>query len=140
MRQPISTRTSRRKGKYADLTVRFSRPQEWETHRDGARLNAQIRKSSRFKPLDYSEFAASCVHFRETKIARDRRFAETLIELDGDVDDAVGVSLQDKIWSHMDSHSHLRPQHLGGFVDAKGKRASQAHGAGPAPDRAAGSY
>ncbi len=125
-RQPDINAHISPQGKWADLTVRFSRPADWEQHRDGARLSASIRKGGRFKPLDYSEFAASSTHFRQLTVEGHGGYPQTIIELDGGVDPAASAQLQDKIWSHMESHAHLRPTNLGGFTDATGPRSSHA--------------
>jgi len=51
-------------------------------------------------------------------------FPETIIEIDGGVPDSLSNALQDKIWAHMDSHAHLRPEALGTFSDSGGPRVS----------------
>jgi phosphoribulokinase len=97
---------------HADLLVRFSR-RDGET--DHARLSASIRKSGRFEPLDFTDIASTVSTFR---------VVEDVIELDGHVDDTASRRLQDNIWSHMESHAHLRPKELGTFSDMRGVRAS----------------
>ena len=102
-------------GKYADLTVRFSRPATWSTNPDDAHLAAQIRKGGRFKPLDYSEFASTSTHLRQLEREDENGHPETIIELDGQIADDVAIAVENKIWEHMDSHAHLRPERLGEF-------------------------
>lgn len=106
--------------RHADVTVEFFRPGSGVY--DNARLNARIVKSGRFRPLDYSEFTASGV-FRQERVAVDG-VLRTILELDGACSDTTAQALQDKIWSHMESHAHLRPKALGSFVDALGARVS----------------
>lgn len=101
--------------KYADLTVRFSRPATWSTNPDDAHLTAQIRKGGRFQPLDYSEFASTSTHLRQLELTNEHGFPETLIEIEGQIADDVAVAVQNKIWAHMHSHAHLRPDRLGEF-------------------------
>lgn len=120
LRQPDIRKHIAPQGKFADVTVEFFRPGEPEY--DNARLSARIIKSGRFTPLDYSKFIQSGF-FRQHRIAEDGK-SRTVIELDGACDDETALGLQDKIWSHMESHAHLRPQSLGTFVDAKGARIS----------------
>jgi phosphoribulokinase len=110
--------------KYADLTVRFSRPATWSTDPDNAHLTASIRKSGRFRPLDYSEFASTSTHLRQLSTTGDGGHPETIIELDGQIADDVAEAVQDKIWAHMDSHAHLRPARLGEFNGAQGVQVS----------------
>lgn len=106
--------------RHADVTVEFFRPGAGAY--DNARLNARIVKSGRFQPLDYSEFTQTGC-FRQLRTWQDSVLT-TVLELDGACDDATAQALQDKVWSHMESHAHLRPQTLGAFVDARGRRVS----------------
>jgi len=110
--------------KYADLTVRFSRPAGWSTNPDDAHLTAQIRKGGRFRPLDYSEFASTSTHLRQLETTSEFGHPETIIELDGQIADDVALAVQDKIWAHMDTHAHLRPEQLGEFNGPKGVHVS----------------
>lgn len=110
--------------KYADLTVRFSRPATWSTNPDDAHLTANIRKGGRFRPLDYSEFASTSTHLRVLQVTGESGHPETIIELDGQIADDVAEAVQDKIWAHMDSHAHLRPERLGEFNGVKGVHVS----------------
>lgn len=108
---------------HADLVVRFERPHAGAY--DNAALSAKIRKSGRFRPLDLKDFESKSTHFRmlEEK-PRLGPHPETIIELDGAVDEKIALSLQDKIWSQMESHAHLRPKNLGTFSDPHGVRVS----------------
>jgi phosphoribulokinase len=110
--------------KYADLTVRFSRPATWSTNPDDAHLTANIRKSGRFRPLDYSEFASTSTHLRQLEVLSEHGHPETIIELDGQIADDVAEAVEDKIWTHMDSHAHLRPERLGEFIGTNGPAVS----------------
>lgn len=121
-RQPDIAAYINPQGKHADLTVTFKRPTDATLAPDNARLSARIRKSSRFSPLDYREFADASTHFK--LIESTARYPETIIEIDGGVEDSLSHALQDKIWAHMDSHAHLRPAALGTFNDASGTRIS----------------
>ena len=108
--------------RYADLTVTFYRSQRWEAQgADPAKLSARIRKGGRFRPLDYAEFQSPSTSIKQTLQTAEGGFPETLIELDGAVEPHVAEAVEDNIWSHMDSHAHLRPERLGEFVDADGE-------------------
>lgn len=120
LRQPDIRKHIAPQGRYADVTVQFFRPQGLA--QDNAHLNARILKSGRFQPLDYSQFTKSGF-FRQHRTAEEGLMRTTL-ELDGACDDVTAQALQDKIWSHMESHAHLRPDALGSFVDAQGPRVS----------------
>jgi phosphoribulokinase len=120
LRQPDIRKHIAPQARHADVTIEFFRPGALPC--DNARLNARIVKSGRFQPLDYSEFARSGV-LRQVRSA-ENGVLRTVLELDGACDDETARALQDKIWSHMESHAHLRPQALGSFADAVGERAS----------------
>ena len=106
---------------WADLVVRFARPQ---TTTDNAKLDAQITKGGRFAPLDYSHFASRSTHLRQIS-GGEGPFPRTIIELDGDVDDATALAVQAEIWANMGTRSQdLQPAGLGVFSDAKGTRVS----------------
>jgi phosphoribulokinase len=107
--------------KHADLVVRFSRR---DPAVDNAKLDARITKGGRFAPLDYSQFASRSTHLRQVQ-GGDGPFPRTIIELDGDVDDATAAMVQNEIWRNMGSRSRdLRPDGLGTFSDGKGARVS----------------
>ncbi len=110
--------------KYADLTVRFSRPPTWSTNPDDAHLTANIRKGGRFQPLDYSEFASTSTHLRQLTATSEHGHPETIIEIEGQIAAGVAEAVQDKIWAHMDSHAHLRPERLGEFNGPRGVQVS----------------
>ena len=121
-RKPDIAKHIQPQAKSADLTVTFYRPNDYADHRDPAKLSALIRKGGRFRALDYSEFESSSTSIRQTEETSDKGFPETVIELDGHIDRATALAVEDKIWSHMDSHAHLRPDNLGEFKDADGNR------------------
>jgi phosphoribulokinase len=104
----------------ADLHVTFYRPADYAEHKDPARLSARIRKGGRFRALDYSEFESASTSIRQLSQTSTSGFPETVIELDGHIERSVAEAVEDKIWSHMDSHKHLRPERLGEFKDAAG--------------------
>jgi phosphoribulokinase len=107
---------------YADLTVRFYRPEHWTG--DQTQLTARIIKGSRFAPLDYSEFHAQHTSFRTVQHIGDG-YPHTIIELDGHAKPDVADALLDKIWQHM-GRSLPRTTTLGRFVDSTGTRISHA--------------
>ena len=119
-RQPDIEKHIAPQGKFSDLTVTFHRPADWEAHKDPAKLDARIRKGGRFRALDYSEFESASTSIRQLQQTSGSGFPETIIELEGRIEPHVAASVEDKIWAHMDSHAHLRPERLGEFKDAKG--------------------
>jgi phosphoribulokinase len=105
-------------GAFADLTVQFYRPAVWRDE-DPTKLSTRIRKGNRFAPLDYSEFASRSTSIRQLT-SETSGFPQTLIELEGDIEPETAEAVEDKVWSHMETHAHLRPERLGEFIDAHG--------------------
>lgn len=104
--------------KYADLTVRFYRPADWDVHRDVAKLNGRIRKGGRLRPLDYAEFESAATSIRFSQTA-EGGYPKTIIELDGHMEPPSAAAVEAKIWSHM-ATSRERPERIGAFVAADG--------------------
>ena len=119
-RKPDIARHIAPQGKYADLTVTFSRPADWEAHKDPSKLDARIRKGGRFRALDYTEFASASTSIRQLRQTGDGGYPETIIDLEGRIEPHIAAGVEDKIWAHMDSHVHLRPERLGEFKDGNG--------------------
>jgi phosphoribulokinase len=106
--------------KHADLTVTFHRNDDGSAQDDPSKLSARIIKGGRFKPLDYSEFASGSTSIRQMQRTGEGGYPVTVIELDGHIDSTTAEAVEDKIWAHMDSHAHLRPERLGEFRDGQG--------------------
>jgi len=104
---------------HADLNVQFYRRRGGEADSFG-RLSACIRKSGRFKPLDYSEFESANTSIRQLSGVTAGGFPETIIELDGAIDDRTADAVRAKIWSHMGMPLHTFPARLGEFRDGQG--------------------
>jgi phosphoribulokinase len=104
---------------HADLNVQFYRRGN-SADQDGVRLSACIRKHGRFAPLDYSEFASMNTSLRQMSGISAGGFPETIIELDGSIDDATAAAVKAKIWSHMGMPLHALPAGLGEFRDGTG--------------------
>jgi phosphoribulokinase len=106
----------------ADLCVRFSRP---HPDTDNAKLNTQIVKGGRFRPLDYAQFASRSTHLRQIT-GGEGPYPRTVIELDGDIDEETARAVRDEILRHMGPrHAGLNSEHVGIFRDARGERVSQ---------------
>lgn len=106
---------------HADLCVTFSRP---NAQTDNAKLDARIVKGGRFPSLDYSHFASRSTHLRQIE-GGSGPFPQTIIELDGDVDDETATAVKAEIARNMGTR-HLDGDvgALGVFSDAKGPRVS----------------
>ncbi len=117
-REPDIARYIEPQVRHADLTVRFYRPRDWNSHGDAAKLSGRIRKGSRFRPLDYAEFesAATSIRFSETAGGG---YPETIIELDGLIEPRIADAVEARIWSHITT-GRQRPARIGEFIDADG--------------------
>ncbi len=105
--------------RYADLCVQFYRSPA-TMRREFGGLSASIRKGGRFKPLDYSEFASANTSIRQMNGITPGGFPETIIELDGSIDNRTADAVQAKIWSHMGMPLHAFPAQLGEYRDGSG--------------------
>jgi phosphoribulokinase len=119
VRRPDSERYIQPQSQYADLIVTFYRSADWAAHADPAKLSARIRKGGRFRPLDYSEFAAPGTSIRQLH-EHNNGYPQTIIELEGSIEPSVAEAVEDKLWAHMGSHAQAHPPRLGEFNDAKG--------------------
>ena len=104
--------------KHADLTVSFYRPDDWDAHRDIAKLSGRIRKGGRLRPLDYAEFESASTSIRLSQTAVGG-YPETIIELDGHIEPAIADIVEARIWSHMATNTE-RSKHIGEFSAADG--------------------
>jgi hypothetical protein len=104
--------------RYADLTLTFYRPPDYAAHENPSLLSARIRKGGRFRALDYSEFESSSTSIRQIEES-DGRFPETIIELDGHIERDTFLSVEERLWRHIDFSGNPTPQ-LGQFRDAQG--------------------
>jgi phosphoribulokinase len=111
--------------RYADLTLTFHRPPDWQANADQARLSARIRKGGRFRPLDYSEFESESTSIRQMQTGAGG-YPETVIELDGRIEPAIADAVHGRIWSHLGMQGHPRPSQLGEFRDARDERRTSA--------------
>ena len=103
--------------KYADLTVTFYRPIAATA---GSQLSARIRKGGRFRALDYAEFQSGSTSIRQMEETTAGGFPETIIELDGTIEPALGEQVENRLWRHIDGGTHERPA-LGEYQDAHGE-------------------
>ncbi|HTW82705.1 MAG TPA: phosphoribulokinase [Candidatus Sulfotelmatobacter sp.] len=106
---------------HADLRVRFSR---CAPEVDNARLDAQIVKGPRFRPLDYAHFASRSTHLRQTSEG-EGSYPTTVIELDGDIDDETARAVRAEIVGHLGwRHAGLDVDGVGRFSDGARERIS----------------
>jgi phosphoribulokinase len=98
--------------KFADLTLTFFRADGWDAAADPAKLSARIRKGGRFRPLDYTEFESASTSMRQSRTVAGN-YPETIIELDGNVEQHAGEAVVDRLWAHVAEDGRARPAGLG---------------------------
>jgi len=118
-RAPDAAKFIAPQARFADLTVTFYRPDDWNSS-DPDRLSARIRKGGRFRPLDYSEFESASISISQSQ-ASVGGYPETAIELDGHIAPADADDVQARIWSHLDMHGQPQPARVGEFRNGRGE-------------------
>jgi phosphoribulokinase len=122
----------------ADLIVRFEAPAGYflpgtSVDHDDAHLGVRIDLHERLPRLDLDDVLAAAANVRRPAIrlgngslaaASDGgRF--TTLEIDGTVSSAMARDLDERIWAHMETHRHLRPSDIGGYLDGTTPRHSE---------------
>jgi len=120
---------------HADLVVEFHPPSRYFVpgtlaDHDDAHLNVRIQLGDRLPRLDLDDvLAAAAAEGREPAI----RLTEsngghgrpwTALEIDGTVSPDHARRLDERIWSHMETHRELRQDDIGGYLDGTTERHS----------------
>ena len=103
--------------RFADLTVRFHRPEG--SDRSDENLNVRIVERATLPQLNLEgALGDSCAGFR---VRQGEDADETVLEIDGTIDPVAVRQLENRIWEHFDvRHQHLRhlaPDQFGEFTD-----------------------
>jgi len=120
----------------ADLIVRFEAPPGYflpgtSIDHDDAHLDARIDIHERLPRLDLDDIVAAgsdgmrpAIRFSERGEgpSADRRFAT--LEIDGTLAPSEARELEERVWAHMETHRHLRPERIGAFLDGTTARHS----------------
>jgi phosphoribulokinase len=116
---------------HADLLVQFYPPAGY--FRAGtavdydAHLNVRVRLGPGLPRLDLDDVLASAARDNPPPIRllqeADAAGALTL-EIDGTVSPSRALELDERIWAHMETHRHLRPEEIGGYLDGSVERHS----------------
>jgi phosphoribulokinase len=108
---------------FADRVVRFYpspgylRAHSSGNHRpDGSHLNVQVIQRSSLPRVDLSDILGASPALREFTAEYQRERA-VVVEIDGTVSPETAARVEARIWDHMPSHRHLRPDQIGTFLD-----------------------
>lgn len=113
---------------HADLVVRFYPSPGYfrakaEGRLDNAHLNVRIAQRRTLPPLDLADVLELAWrrngHGPALRLVKDQMAGEPVdvLEIDGDVAPETASELEERIWDHMDSHRHLRPEELGTYLE-----------------------
>lgn len=109
---------------HADLVVRFSPPPDYFGN-GGAETNGHLSVRLVQKPhlprLDLQDIldAASRDGEPALRLVSERIGDEPLdvLEIDGRIGPAMAADLEQRVWDHMRSHRHLRPEQIGTYLE-----------------------
>jgi phosphoribulokinase len=116
---------------HADLLVHFYPPagyfQSGTTVDNDAHLNVRLRLGARLPRLDLDDVLGSAARDEPRPIRLEPEAGSTgasILEIDGTVSPARSRELDERIWAHMETHRHLRPEEIGGYLDGAVERHS----------------
>ena len=123
---------------FADLIVSFYPPANYfragvsVDSTDDAHLNVRLYMHPRLPRLDLDDVVAlgqDSPHPSVRMMRQHGAFAgtsesETVLEIDGTVDHALAAEMDERIWSHMETHRHLRTEAIGTYHDGTRERHS----------------
>jgi phosphoribulokinase len=121
----------------ADLVVEFHPPSGYFVpgtlaDHDDAHLNVRLHLGERLPALDLDDVLAAAAAdgrapaIRLTESSRDNGGRWSALEIDGTVSPDHARQLDERIWSHIESHHRLRPDDIGGYLDGTSERHSDA--------------
>jgi phosphoribulokinase len=109
----------------ADIVIAFSRPPDYATNPDNARLNVRItlRHPVPLPDVEDALAAAKGTNGGCAKLVRGTE-GQDVLEIDGTISDAATEAIENRMWDHMPTARHLRSDRLGRFVDGSTVRRS----------------
>ncbi|OGO55602.1 MAG: hypothetical protein A2V84_02815 [Chloroflexi bacterium RBG_16_70_13] len=120
---------------HADVVVRFEAPPGYflpgtSVEHDDAHLDVRIDLHERLPRLDLDDVLASRdrahapVRLVTTSAPATAGGRFTTLEIDGTVGREQARELDERVWAHLETHRHLRPEEIGSFVDGTTPRHS----------------
>ncbi len=103
--------------KFADIIIRFSRGSSYYRTHDLAHLDVRLIESKQAPKINLTDVleVSKDGNYPALRLM-ERKYAEKLrdvLEIDGNISHEKACELEDCIWAHMASASHLRPDRLG---------------------------
>jgi phosphoribulokinase len=120
---------------HADRIVRFLPPPGYlrarhDGHPDASHLNVQIIQRATVPRVDLQDI----IQASQSRVGRQPALREyddvyqsepvVTLEIDGNIGPTTAARIEERIWDHMHSHRHLRPDELGTFLDGTAPRHS----------------
>ncbi|HEX8966873.1 MAG TPA: phosphoribulokinase, partial [Chloroflexota bacterium] len=111
---------------FADRVVRFCpSPGYLRSRRDGtpdnSHLNVQIIQRPALPRVNLTDILEPAGDGRRVSVreyeGHHQDASVGVIEIDGDIAAADAARLEDRIWAHMPTHQHLRPDEIGTYLD-----------------------
>ncbi len=115
---------------YADLVVRFAPSSGAALERSDAHLNVRLAQTTRLPKLELDDILEDSPGDGRTPPAlrrapaADEQRAMDVLEIDGTLDADKAAEVEERLWEHMHSHRHLRPDQIGTFLDGSEPRHS----------------
>lgn len=111
----------------ADLMIRFQ-PPLGKRAEDDDHLDARLWQRGSLPDLDLGGVLAAaaqddpaCLRRQTDEFEGERR---DVLAIDGAISARRAAELEERLWDHMDSHRHLRPDEIGTFLDGTERRHS----------------
>ncbi len=121
---------------HADLIVEFYPPSNYflpgtSVEHDDAHLNVRIHLHERLPRLDLADVLAAAAEGPQPAIrlagsgeGGEAARSWSALEIDGTVAPTRARQLDERIWAHMETHRHLRPDEIGEYLDGTTERHS----------------
>ncbi len=98
--------------------------------RSDAHLNVRLAQTTRLPKLELDDILEDSPGDGRTPPAlrrapaADEQRAMDVLEIDGTLDANKAAEVEERLWEHMHSHRHLRPDQIGTFLDGSEPRHS----------------
>jgi phosphoribulokinase len=120
---------------FADRVVRFYPSPGYlrarstgNNHPDRSHLNVQVIQRSSLPCVDLSDILEASANGHQPAlreyVAEYQREHAVIVEIDGNVAPETAARVESRIWDHMPSHRHLRPDQIGTYLDGVNARHS----------------
>ncbi|MDP9266333.1 MAG: phosphoribulokinase [Chloroflexota bacterium] len=113
---------------YADLVVRFAPASGVALESSDAHLNVRLSQTTRLPKLELDDILEVGDGGKRPALRRepasDEQRAMDVLEIDGTLDATKAAEVEERLWEHMHSHRHLRPDEIGTYIDGTEPRHS----------------